>query len=94
MSIVIRIFLLIVLLLDLSTGFSQNNSIPRDTSFTIRSTLVKEKKFRPYIEVAAPKMAEDILYRQDVVYRTINGRQILLDIFYPEKPVSVSQLYY
>jgi acetyl esterase/lipase len=85
MSSVIRNFLLIVLLVGLSKGFAQNNSIPRDTSFTIRSTLAKEKKLRPYIEVAVPKTVEGVLYKQDVIYRTINGRQLLLDIFYPEK---------
>ena len=60
-------------------------TVPRDTSFTIYGTYLKEKKARPYIEIAQPKFLESVLKNlcdRDVVYETIGERQLLLDIFY------------
>ena len=63
----------------------QDIKIKRDTSFTIYSAYTKEKKKRPYIEIATVERPPVILFSADIVYRKIGNRELLLDIFYPEK---------
>jgi len=60
-------------------------AIPRDTSFNIQATYIKEQKKCPYIQVAVPTQPKDVLLKQDVVYRTLGDRQLTLDIYYPKK---------
>lgn len=55
----------------------------RDTSFTIQSTYFKEAKARPYIKIASPSFSENIISKYNIIYRNIGGRELLLDIFYP-----------
>jgi hypothetical protein len=61
--------------------FAQKKEIPRDTSFTVYGTWMKEKKYRPYIEIAAPAKPGNVLLKENVVYKTINERSLVLDIF-------------
>ena len=88
-----RFFLLFTILFSIiGRGTkAQQNTIPRDTSFSIYSTLVKEKKNRPYITVATPKREEkkfgkhptqkplDLLRR--IVLASTNKNDIVLDPF-------------
>lgn len=66
-------------------NYKEQLPIVRDTSFTIQSAFVKEKKKRPYIIVAAPEKPTNVILKTDIAYRNINGRDLLLDIFYPKK---------
>jgi acetyl esterase/lipase len=77
--------LLLVLIVISNVAYGQQQPVLRDTSFTVQSSFVKEKKKRPYIIVAAPEKPADIIFKPDIVYRSINGRELLLDIFYPKK---------
>lgn len=71
--------------LSLSTEvcFAQKQPIIRDSSFTVESTFLKEKKKYPFIEIANVK-AESIRYYNDIVYKKIEGRELHLDIFNPD----------
>lgn len=60
-------------------------TVPRDTSFTIYGTYIKEKKARPYIEVALPIVSKNIVSKKDLVYEEIGERKLLLDVFYAKK---------
>ena len=61
------------------------STVPRDTSFTIYGTYLKENKARPYIEVAQPIPSKDIASKKDLVYEEIRSRKLLADVFYPKK---------
>lgn len=76
---------ILILLLFAAKTFAQNNNIPKDTSFTIYSTLIKEQKKRPYIEIATPQKPDDILIKTELTYKEIAGRKIRLDIYCPKK---------
>lgn len=64
---------------------SAQATIPKDTSFTIYGTYIKEKKARPYIEIAQPVESKDIGSKKDVIYEEIGERKLLLDAFYSKK---------
>lgn len=59
--------------------------IPRDTSFTVYGTYVKESKVRPYIKIAEPSMPEGVKSKENVVYCAYGNRQLRGDVFYPAK---------
>jgi len=71
-----------ILLMQQVTG---QMPVPRDTSFTINGTFIKEKKARPYIEIAQPVESKNSTSRKDLVYEEIGERKLLLDVFYPKK---------
>lgn len=56
--------------------------IPRDTSFTLSATFQKERRYRPYIEVATQDPT-GIALSNDVPYKTIGGRTLSVDIYRP-----------
>ena len=63
----------------------QQAEIPRDTSFTIKSTLIKELKRFPFITVADSPLNKSVLVEEQIVYKSIADRALHLDIFYPKK---------
>jgi len=81
----LKVIITISLLFISAVLFAQSKAIPRDTSFTIYSSLIKEQKKRPYIEVANPEKPKNVIFKADIPYRDINGRVLALDIFYPKK---------
>jgi len=84
--VLLRNFITFALLL---TGFQAGGQVAsapqKDTSFNIPATLLKEKKRRPYITVAAPTLPGNVKLEKDKVYRTIGERELVLDIFYPKQ---------
>lgn len=61
------------------------DGIPRDTSFTVYSTLIKERKKRPYIEIAKPNLPENIKAYEAIVYsRPTEGRDLHVNIYRPD----------
>ncbi|MCU7547798.1 alpha/beta hydrolase [Chitinophagaceae bacterium LB-8] len=60
-------------------------SIPRDTSFTVYGTYIKESKGRPYIRVAQPAMPEGVKSKENIIYSTMGNRELSADVFYPAK---------
>ena len=58
--------------------------VPRDTSFTLQGTFLKEQKYRSYIRIAEPKLDRQIQSKLDIAYDTLGQRVLLLDAFYPK----------
>lgn len=65
--------------------FVSAQDIPRDTSFTVYGTYIKERKSRPYIRIAEPVKLKGVKSKENVVYSNIGNRKLLADIFYPAK---------
>src|SRR5690606_18984549 len=57
-------------------------SVPRDTSFTLHATYLKERKYRPYIRIAESKTP--VLSSLDQEYDRVGDRPLFLDVFRPE----------
>ncbi|RRN78026.1 alpha/beta hydrolase [Pseudoxanthomonas sp. SGD-10] len=64
---------------------AQQQKPVRDTSFTIHSTFVKERKYRPYITLAQVHENKSVIVKADLVYDVIGERKLFLDAFYPQK---------
>lgn len=58
--------------------------VPRDTSYTIYSNYIKQKKKYPFVTPISPAMPEPVSAQWDVVYKKLPGRALHLDIFYPK----------
>jgi acetyl esterase/lipase len=71
------------LLLILFPTVASAQQIPRDTSFTVYSAFMKEKKNFPEIEIAEPKLPKGVLAKEDVVFSSPGKRDLHLDVFYP-----------
>ncbi|HEX8334698.1 MAG TPA: alpha/beta hydrolase [Segetibacter sp.] len=76
--------LFIIILFVASGASAQQKIIPRDTSFTIHSAYVKEKKKYPFIEIAEPPIPNNISIQRDIVYTSIKQRELHLDVYYPK----------
>ncbi len=63
--------------------------VPRDTSFTIYSTYLKERKYRPYIKVAEVEANANVNLSADLAYTNTGSRNLLLDIYYPTNTASL-----
>lgn len=63
---------------------AQQFPAPRDTSFTVHSAFVKEKKHRPAISIARPTLPTTVQATYNVTYCTLGSRSLQLDIFYPK----------
>ena len=59
--------------------------IPRDTSYTVYSSFIKEKKNFPFIQVVDTK-SDDLNSYSNISYKTISpNRELKLNIFRPKK---------
>ncbi|WP_460609864.1 alpha/beta hydrolase fold domain-containing protein [Hymenobacter terrigena] len=67
-------------------GPAQAQQLPaaRDTSFTVRSAFVKEKKRHPDISIAQPALPPTVQAAYNLTYCTLGQRALQLDIFYPK----------
>lgn len=65
------------------SSFAQKD-IPRDTSFTVNGTFIKEQKKRPYITIASPITSKTVFIKKDIVFRKIKERELSLDVYYPK----------
>jgi pectinesterase len=77
-----------ILLIFFQTGFAQQPV--RDTSFAIQSTYEKEVLKRPYIKIANPILSGKVKVQQNIVYRRLGNRALLLDIYYQHAQKSKS----
>lgn len=59
------------------------DNVPRDTSYTVYSSFIKEKKKRPYIEIVQPEF-DGLEVLEDVSYKRINKRNLKLNIYRPD----------
>jgi pectinesterase len=58
---------------------------PRDTSFSLQATFLKESKKFPFISIASPPLSKKTKMGRDIIYRRLGHRNLSLDIFYPGK---------
>jgi len=72
-----NVFLYLFLLLNLFELQAQT-----DTSYTVLSTYNKEIKKFPFIEIVKEKRYNNCIYSVDVVYNSIDSRELHLDAFY------------
>ncbi|HPG34629.1 MAG TPA: alpha/beta hydrolase [Lentimicrobium sp.] len=77
--------LLVILLILPFVGFSQKENIdfPRDTSFTVQSTFLKERKKYPFITIVEEFHSPNVIAQHDLVYYTFGNRKLHADVFYP-----------
>ena len=74
----IILFLLLPLIIH-----AQQDMIPRDTSFNLRSTTIKIKKAYPFVEAVKSEVPEGVQFFHNVVYASYGTREMLMDIFSP-----------
>lgn len=77
--------MLVALLLIGGLAAQSRLSVPRDTSFTVRSVFEKERTRFPFIKIVRDSLPENVTEERNVVYRIIGERELHLDIFLPEK---------
>lgn len=63
---------------------AQQLSAPRDTSFTVRSAYLKEKKKHPDISIAQPALPATVRAAYNLTYCTLGSRALQLDVFCPK----------
>jgi len=71
------------LMLIIAQNADAQTAIPRDTSFTVYGSYIKEQKKRPYIKIAQPSMPPGVKSKENVIYSSIGERKLPADIFYP-----------
>ncbi len=65
------------------TAQNQFGSFIKDTSYTIYSTYSKYLKEYPFIKIAKPEVNKNIVSYENVIYKNIGNRNLVLDIFQP-----------
>ncbi|MDP4819375.1 MAG: pectate lyase [Saprospiraceae bacterium] len=62
---------------------SAQETIPRDTSYTIHSNFVKQAKYFPFVTPIEEQWFPEVAEFRSQVYKQINGRKLTLDVFAP-----------
>lgn len=71
------------LLMPLTALAQEEDTFPKDTSYTVQSTYRKVKKEYPFAEIVLPALPEGVAEEKNVTYRTLGNRELRADIFYP-----------
>lgn len=68
--------------------FSQPEIQPRDTSYTLHSTVTKVRKSHPHIEISPAHGISNvgITERKNIPYTNVTGRALTADLFYKTNP--------
>lgn len=75
---------LTLLLIHAAATSRPQDRIPRDTSFTVFSTVEKVLKQYPHARFIAPQSSERVHVEQNIPYSTVGDRVLHLDIFRPK----------
>jgi acetyl esterase/lipase len=69
---------------------AQQKNIPRDTSYTLHSTLIKIRKSHPDIEISAayPIHNGGVTEQKDIPYAEVSGRDLRADLFFKTHPAT------
>lgn len=65
----------------------QKTSTIRDTSFTLKSTFIKEKNKYPFISIADSPLNKKLLLKENLVYKNLEDKALHLDVIYPKRKV-------
>lgn len=60
------------------------NGIPRDTSFTVWQTYVKQKKYFPDIKIVRPELPDGVIEKDSLVYSKVGKRELHLNMYRPD----------
>ncbi len=64
------------------------NGVPRDTSFTLNRTFLKERKYRPYIEPVKADLPDHVRAYEQVTYKTVKNKwgehELKMNIYRPD----------
>lgn len=66
--------------------FGQVPDIPRDTSFTVASAAAKVLAQYPHATIVSPSLPPGVTARENLVYASIGGRDLHLDVYVPDTP--------
>jgi len=68
------------------SSIAQAQDVPRDTSYTLRSTLAKVQKYHKDIDVSGvySNPPKNIRSQLEKVYKTIGNRELTLNLLYPK----------
>ena len=85
----LRLLLSIALCVTALFAVAQSREIPRDTSFTARSTYIKVKKNHPETRLVEPLLPEGVKAMEDITYRHLDNtpygdRDLHVDIYRPD----------
>ncbi len=81
----IRILILgLFILFESISGLAQTDTFPRDTTYTVNSTLTKIRKHHKNLEVSAvySNPSDNITIVNDLIYKEIGERQLKANLFY------------
>lgn len=62
-------------------------AIPWDTSYTTYTAYEKLLQGYPFIKIAVPELKEGITVKENIIYDSVNGRKLHMDIFSPAKKI-------
>jgi acetyl esterase/lipase len=79
-----KVLLFLLMALNIPV-LAQEAEFPRDTSYTVYSAYQKLHKKYPFIEIVQPELPQGVVQQEQIVYRHLGGRQLHIDIFYPEQ---------
>ncbi|PXV63588.1 acetyl esterase/lipase [Dysgonomonas alginatilytica] len=83
-----HLFIVITFLLTGGSTLSAQviiDGIPRDTSFTVYSTYIKESKKRTYIKIVKPLLPDNVIAKDGIIYSTPSAnRSLHLNIYRPD----------
>lgn len=68
----------------LSLSVSLVAQVSRDTTYTVKSTLIKQKKYYPDVSIPIVALSEEIEVIIDSTYRQLGDRQLLADLYIPK----------
>ena len=61
------------------------NGVPRDTSYTVYSSYVKEKKHFPFIQIVDTALPSGITAKENIVYKKLSGKRNLhVSVYRPD----------
>ena len=75
--------LFIIMILIKPGTFAQKQHWQTDTSFSTYSAYYKAVKTNPGITIVEELHSKKITEEKDIVYCTVSGRKLLMDVFYP-----------
>jgi len=70
-------------------ALNAQSPVPRDTSFALYSTFIKNKKKYPEISMVSEQLPKGVKLKKDITYCSIGQRALKLDVFYPAKGTKV-----
>lgn len=81
------LFLLIILISHISHSSAQTvmiSGVPRDTSYTVQSSYMKEVKRFPFIRIASAEIPSGIKAMEAIPYKSIGERILTLSVYRPD----------